>query len=152
LLDDETVSLDNGTVGTLWTDRIDLVQPDVHVLAYYESGEYSGRPAITRRGYGAGHTTYVSTRLSPDGRRLVLQECLGVSGVASDLSASARGNVEVVIRENEENEFWFFVNLTDEPVDLGTPEGQVLVPADADRLTGLPARAVAALRRSRTAP
>jgi beta-galactosidase len=152
LLDDETVSLDNGTVGTLWTDRIDLAQPDVDVLASYESGEHSGRPAITRRRYGAGHATYVSTRLSPDGRQRILQECLGVSGVVSDLSPSAHGKVEVVVRENQDSEFWFFVNLTDGPVDLGTPQGQVLVPADTDRLTHLPARGVAALRRPLPAP
>jgi beta-galactosidase len=90
--------------------------------------------------------------LGPDGRQLILQECLRVSGVTSDLTASARGSVEVVIREDEDSEFWFFVNLTDEPVDLDPPQGQVLVPADMDRLTRLPARGVAVLRRDLAAP
>lgn len=38
LLDHESVDLDNGTVGTMWTDRIDVVADDVDVLARYVTG------------------------------------------------------------------------------------------------------------------
>jgi ABC-type sugar transport system permease subunit len=31
LLDDDSVTLDSGTVGTLWTERVEVTEPDVQV-------------------------------------------------------------------------------------------------------------------------
>ena len=44
LLDGDTVDLDNGTTGSLWTDRITVTGPDVEVLARYRTGTYAGAP------------------------------------------------------------------------------------------------------------
>ena len=53
LLDDEEVTLDDGTIGTLWTDRITVTAPDTEVLATYTTRRpQAGRPAVTRRPAG----------------------------------------------------------------------------------------------------
>jgi beta-galactosidase len=114
LLDDERVRLDNGTTGTLWTDRIDVTGPGTEVLASYASGDAAGRPAITRRGVGAGSATYVSTRLGPDGLAPVLGDLLARAGVESELPAGLRGRVELAIR----GDVRFLMNRTDEEINL----------------------------------
>jgi beta-galactosidase len=62
----------NGTFGTVWADRVDVVDDSLEVLASYTSGEATGRPALTRRRTLRGSATYVSTRLHPDGIEPVL--------------------------------------------------------------------------------
>jgi beta-galactosidase len=150
LLDGETVALDNGTVGTLWTDRIDVTDPTVTVLARYASGEQTGRAAITRRPTATGSASYVSTRLGADGLAFVVADLVAAAGVHSELPVSARGQVELTIRHHADEEFWFLVNLTDGPVEIDGIEGQVLVPTAPAR-TGsaltLAPRGVAVLRR-----
>jgi beta-galactosidase len=112
LLDDEQVALDNGTVGTLWTDRIDVL--DAETLASYKTGEMSGRAAVTRRAVGSGSAAYVSTRLGPDGLVPVLDGLLSRAGVVSELPASLRGRVELAVR----GPVRFYINRTDRPVEL----------------------------------
>jgi beta-galactosidase len=119
LLDDERAELDNGTAGTLWTDRIE-VAPDTEVLASYKTGEMAGRPAVTRHPFGAGSAGYVSTRLGPDGIAPVLAEFLSRAGVTSELPPDLRGRVELAVRDD----IRFLINRTDAPVDLG-PDGRL---------------------------
>jgi len=126
LLEHESVELDNGTVGTLWTDRVDLVSPEAEGLVRYTTGAQTGRPAITRRITGRGSASYVSTRLGPVGLRPVLAGLLDAAGVASDLPEELRGRVEVTIRTNEVDDFWFVVNRGREPVELAGLDGDVL--------------------------
>jgi beta-galactosidase len=114
LLDDEQVALDNGTVGTLWTDRIDLTDPSTEALVSYKTGEMSGRPAVTRRPVGSGSASYVSTRLGPDGLAPVLDTLLSRAGVTSELPPELRGRVELAVR----GPVRFYINRTDLPVEL----------------------------------
>ncbi|GAA0576169.1 beta-galactosidase [Paractinoplanes ferrugineus] len=121
LLDDESAALSNGTVGTVWTDRIDLTDESTEVLASYDSGEMSGRPAVTRRPVGNGSAAYVSTRLGATGLTPVLSTLLDRANLHSDLPVALRGQVEVAQR----GDFRFVVNRTDNPLDiteLGAPE------------------------------
>ncbi|WIM94168.1 beta-galactosidase [Actinoplanes oblitus] len=118
LLDGETAELDNGTTGTLWTDRIDVTGPDVEILARYKTGDQAERAAITRRAVGAGSAAYVSTRLGADGLTVVLPALLDAAGVVSELPPELRGRVELAVR----GEHRFLINRTAEPVDLG-PDG-----------------------------
>jgi len=153
LLDDESVSLDNGAVGTMWTDRMEVTDPAVKVLARYASGEQAGRPAITRRPVGGGSASYVSTRLGSVGLAPVIDELAGVAGLRSDLPRGARGRVELAVRRNETEEFWFLINLTAEPVDVDGIEGEILVPIGATRSAGqltLAERGVVVVRRPRS--
>jgi len=132
LLDGDTAELDNGTTGTIWTDRIDVTDGGTSVLSSYRTGDQAGRPAITRRVAGAGSAAYVSTRLGPDGLTSVLGDLLSRTGVRSELPAELRGRVELAVR----GETRFVINRTEEPVDLTALGG-------ADRT--LTARGVAVL-------
>jgi beta-galactosidase len=114
LLDDEQVALDNGTAGTLWTDRIDVVDASTEVLVSYKTGEMAGRAAVTRRSVGPGSASYVSTRLGPDGLVPVLDSLLSRAGVVSELPAEVRGRVELAVR----GPVRFYINRTDRPVEL----------------------------------
>ncbi|MDI6097189.1 beta-galactosidase [Actinoplanes sp. NEAU-A12] len=118
LLDDESVELDNGTTGSLWTDRID-VGDDVEVLAHYKTGEQAERAAVTRREVGSGSAAYVSTRLGPDGLAALLPELLGPAGVTGELPPEWGGRVELAIR----GDHWFLINRTDEAVDVSALPG-----------------------------
>ena len=110
----ETVALDAlGATGSVWTDRIDVVDPGVEVLARYTSGEQSGRPAITRRAVGAGSATWVSTRID-DPTLPALASTLLPADVTPELGPEAAGRVELVVRDR----FRFLVNRTDDEIDV----------------------------------
>ncbi|MGW6682772.1 beta-galactosidase [[Kitasatospora] papulosa] len=150
LLEDVEVRLDNGLTGTLWTDRIDVTAPDeVTVLARYETGDQAGRPAVTRRApEGGGSAAYVSTRLGRHGLPEVLRPLLSGAGVRSELPAEARGLVELTVRTDGSQAYWFLVNRTDEPVAFEAVAGEVLsgpAPTDGGGLV-LGSRGVAVLR------
>ncbi|MGY0022394.1 beta-galactosidase [Streptomyces sp. YJ-C3] len=146
LLDGDTVDLDNGTTGSLWTDRISVTGTDVEVLAGYRTGAYASRPAVTRRRTGRGSAAYVSTRLGADGLAALLPGLLAPAGVSSELPAEARGSVETAVRRDGESRYLFLVNRSDEPVELPGITGDVLVgPEPGDALV-LPSREVAVLR------
>ncbi|MFF3491607.1 beta-galactosidase [Streptomyces sp. NPDC002795] len=145
LLDGDRVDLDNGTTGSLWTDRISVTGTDVEVLAGYRTGTYASRPAVTRRGTGRGSASYVSTRLGVDGLTVLLPELLAPAGVGSELPEQARGLVEEMVRRDAEHRYVFLVNRGDERVALPGLTGEVLVgPAGQDLV--LAPRQVAVLR------
>lgn len=148
LLDGETAELDNGGTGTLWTDRIDITDPEAtEVLASYKTGDQAGRAAITRRTVGTGSAAYVSTRLGARGLEPVLAQLLAAAGVDRELPEELQGRVELVVRENADTEFWFLVNRTAEQVDAGGVAGEMLS-GEAGRIVLAP-RGVAVLQRPR---
>ncbi|XVV08254.1 beta-galactosidase [Actinoplanes sp. CA-131856] len=121
LLAGDTVALSDGLEGTLWSDRIDLIDPATEVLATYKTGDYAGRPAVTRRAAGKGSAAYVSTKLAPNALAPLLKDLAGRAGVVSELPSELRGRVELTVREGVR----FVVNRTDEQLDissLGGPE------------------------------
>ncbi|MHC5903005.1 beta-galactosidase [Streptomyces sp. S6] len=126
LLAGESVALDDGTTGTLWTDRVSLADDATEVLARYASGDQSGRPAVTRRSTGGGSASYVSTRLGVEGLTALLPKLLAPAGVESELPEQARGRVELTVRKGAEEKFLFLVNRTDDTVGLGAFAGEVL--------------------------
>lgn len=119
LLDDECVELDNGLVGTLWTDRMDLTDRDTEVLARYRTGDSAGRPAITRRQHGSGSAAYVSTRLGPTGIVPVLKHLADRAGIDSDLPPDLRGAVELTVRGSRR----FLINRTNRAIDVSSFAG-----------------------------
>jgi beta-galactosidase len=150
LLDEEVV-LDNGGVGTRWTDRVVVTNTQTQVLATYKTGPQAGRPAITRRAVGAGSASYVSTRLGPDGLEPVLARVLEEAGVVSELPTSLRGRAELTVRTHGDREYWFLVNRTDEVLDLSdvdVPGPPLLCSSEMDPLEhGLPGSGVAVFAR-----
>ena len=151
LLDEERVELDNGTTGTLWSERIAVTGPDVEVLLWHKAGELDASPAVTRRTVGTGSAAYVSTRLGPAGLTPLLDELLERAAVRGELPEGLHGRVELAVRGNDEAEFWFLINRTAEPVEVPELEGELLL---GERGTGpgrpvlLAPRGVAVLRRS----
>ncbi|WP_402462227.1 beta-galactosidase [Isoptericola aurantiacus] len=127
----DAVRLDDGSVGTLWSDRID-VRPGTEVLARYLDGQQAGRAAVTRRPVDAGSAAYVSTRLGAAGIRPLLGRLLDAAGVGSELPEPLRGRVELTVRRSAEAEYWFLVNRTDEPVGLTGLAGERLVSTTPD--------------------
>ncbi|WP_129666510.1 beta-galactosidase [Phytoactinopolyspora endophytica] len=133
LLPGESVTLDSGATGSLWSERLEVTDPQVKVLASYASGEHSGRAAVTRRSTGDGSATYVSTRLGADGVEPLLAELLASAGVSGDLPLGTGRRVELVVRTDGTDEFWFLVNRTSEPVEVPGLTGDMLT---GDVLTG----------------
>ncbi|MGW1846659.1 beta-galactosidase [Streptomyces sp. NPDC001966] len=147
LLADESVSLDDGSTGALWTDRITLADERTEVLARYDSGHQAGRPAVTRRATDAGTASYVSTRLGVEGLTSLLPRLLEPAGVESELPGTARGRVELVVRRNTRERFLFLVNRTDGAVALPGFAGEVLCGTAGDGGLVLGPREVAVVRR-----
>ncbi|GAA3762154.1 beta-galactosidase [Salinactinospora qingdaonensis] len=150
LFDGETVHLDDGSTGTLWTDEITVTDPAVTVLASYTTGAHAGRPAITRRQAGSGSAAYVSTRLGAHGLPDILARLLETTGVTSELPPQAHGRVELTIRGHGDTDYWFLVNRTQEPVALPEISGQVLAREDegSEEPLVLAARGVTVVRRT----
>ncbi|WP_310739532.1 beta-galactosidase [Microbispora sp. H10830] len=145
----EAVDLDLGVTGTLWTDRIDLTGPATEVVATYKTGDHAGRPAVTTRRTGAGSASYVSTRLGPEGLGVVLPHLLDAAEVTSELPPEARGLVDVAVRTDGTDDYWFLINRTDRHVDLSAIPGDPLHGPALARDTTLAPRQVRVLRRPR---
>jgi beta-galactosidase len=153
LLAGETVALDNGSTGSVWTDRIEA-GGDTEVLVSYHDGDQAGRPAVTRNAVGVGSATYVSTRLGPAGIAPVLATVLEGAGVESELPATVRGSVELAVRSAGEDVFWFLINRTAQPIALPGVTGDVLVGASGTATEAeieLGGSEVVVVRRPRTA-
>ncbi|MFE5111897.1 beta-galactosidase [Streptomyces sp. NPDC056663] len=153
LLDGDTVevALDETTLGTVWTDRITVTDPEVEVLAEYRSGAYAGRPAVTRRAVGQGSAAYVSTRLGAEGLTALLPKLLASAEVSSELPAEARGKVELTVRRDDDSRYLFLVNRTDETVPVTGLAGDLLIGrTDDDGALVLSPRDVAVLRQPAT--
>ncbi|MFF3736969.1 beta-galactosidase [Streptomyces sp. NPDC002566] len=148
LLDGQSVELDDGGTGTLWTDQVDVADDDTEVLVRYRTGTHAGRPAVTRRVTERGSASYVSTRLGVDGLVPLLPRLLEPAGVRSELPAELRGRVELTVRRNASERFLFLVNRTDAAVPVTALDGEVLLGArDEGGALVLGPREVAVLRR-----
>ncbi|MEU0058729.1 beta-galactosidase [Streptomyces sp. NPDC006334] len=148
LLDGQSVELDDGGTGTLWTDQVEVADDDTEVLVRYRTGTHAGRPAVTRRVTERGSASYVSTRLGVDGLVPLLPRLLEPAGVRSELPAELRGRVELTVRRSASERFLFLVNRTDAAVPVTALDGEVLLGArDEGGALVLGPREVAVLHR-----
>ncbi|WP_432052784.1 beta-galactosidase [Streptomyces xiamenensis] len=130
----ETVALDDGSTGSLWSE--DLTPAGARAEVSYAAGELSGRPALTRHTYGEGTARYVSTLPEPAALRALLARAAEAAGAAPALPGAPEG-VEAVRRGG----LLFLLNHTREPIT---------VPLDvphSDLLTGHPHAADVRLER-----
>jgi beta-galactosidase len=80
---DESVRLDHGWTGSLWTERLQVL--DAEVVAGYADGPLAGSPALTRRGLSGGGTAwYVSTRLDDAARAALVARFTETARIAPD--------------------------------------------------------------------
>lgn len=147
LLDGASLALDDGSVATLWSDDLTVIDPSVTVLASYDSGYLSGQPAITRRSApGGGSATYVSTHLDRKDLTALLKKLLETFGVHSELPEDLRERVELTVRAGESAEYWFLTNRTEESVSLAGLAGEPLTGLPKTGEHTLPARGTVVLR------
>ncbi len=146
LADSTGVELDNGTVGSLWADRVDVQDADV-VVSYSDAGEYDGGAAVTRRAVGKGSAGYVATRLGAEGLQPVLKHFAEAAGLSPELPTELTGAVELVLRAGANEEFAFVINRTDAVVDASAVQGAVISGSGEPGSVKLGPREVAVLRR-----
>ncbi len=126
----ETVTLDDGTSGSLWTEQLEVT--DAKALARYASGPLTGVPATTRRETGSGAAWYVATRLDPGGLTELLSVILSAGGVSATVPVPA--GVEVVRRVGPGASWLFVINHTDAPVELAVRGYDLVSEGEVDSL------------------
>ncbi|MFJ4036480.1 beta-galactosidase [Microbacterium sp. NPDC090007] len=109
----QTVALDDGTTGTIWSERLRAV--DAEVDARFVDGPAAGQPARTRRDVGAGSAWYLATLPAADAYRDLLARAAQAAGIRS---TAAHPGVEIVRRAGTDRAFTFVVNHTTETVEI----------------------------------
>jgi beta-galactosidase len=152
LLDGETVTLDDGTTGTRWSEDVEL--HGASALASYTGGPLDGRPALTRHDHGDGTGWYLSTRLEAKALAGLVGQVLRAAGVPVP---ELPPGVEVLRRSGDGVDWLFCFNHGDEPRELPLRGHDLLTGRTAEGSLTLPPGGVAVLRVSgsaagRTAP
>jgi beta-galactosidase len=139
------VALSDGSAGTLWSE--DLRTEGAEAVTAYAAGPLTGKPAVTRYGFGAGTGWYVSTKLDDAAYRALIGRVLAESGVRPEVAGLPAG-VEAVRRRAADGRSWLFViNNTERQVSVPV-RGRDLLAARAVPPEGLtvPAGGVAVVR------
>lgn len=106
LLPGQEEQTDAGWTATLWTERVEAVDAEVHVRL--RTGDLAGVPVLTRRRDGDGTATYLATRPDADGIRAIVAEWLAT--VSIEPVAVADAGLELVRRRGETGSFLFALN------------------------------------------
>ncbi|NUT31208.1 MAG: beta-galactosidase, partial [Streptomyces sp.] len=129
LLPGESVGLDGGGTGVLWSERVRLTGAEA--VESYTTGPLAGVPAVTRNSLGQGATWYLATQPDAATLAVLLDRIRAEAGVAP-VRATPEG-VEAVLRRGTDADYLFVINHSGR-------DAEVTVPADAtELLTGKPA-------------
>lgn len=109
----QSVTLDDGSTGTVWSERLRAV--DAEVDARFSDGPAAGLPARTRRAVGDGQAWYLATLPDPSAYRALLSRAAEAAGIRT---VDTRPGVEVVRRANAERAFLFVINHTTDTVEI----------------------------------
>ncbi|UED86449.1 beta-galactosidase [Streptomyces profundus] len=136
----ESVRLDDGTRGTLWSEELELAGAET--VAAYADGELAARPAVTRHRHGRGTAWYLSTLPEPPALVELLATAAGEAGVTPPLPALP-ADVEAVRRGGH----LFLINHGADAVTvpLPTPHLEVLTGREHGARLLLERRGVAVL-------
>ncbi|HEY8473182.1 MAG TPA: beta-galactosidase [Natronosporangium sp.] len=136
----EQVVLDNGWVGTIWTEHARVEAATV--VAWYADGPVAGCPAVTRHPAGAGTAWYLGTRLAdPD-----LATLLRKAG-AAPLLPDAPPGLEAVRRQHPDGRsYLFLVNHAVTPATVAGTGTDLLTGTDWAGAVTVPAGEVVVLR------
>ena len=150
LLEHESIKLNDGSIGTMWSEEVDVVGGEVDILRTYTEGDLKGRAAVTRRSTSKGSASYVSTRLGVEGLQGLLLELLLKADVASPLPESLRNKVEQVIRvaQDGKTEWDFFINRRATEVELKSVHGELVVASGNPGIGKLAPSGVSVFRRT----
>jgi beta-galactosidase len=135
----ETISLSNGSSGSIWSEFVRVTSATV--VSEFTSGTVAGHPAITSHSFGQGRALYVATALDEASFASLMADVLDGAGVAR---SSLGPDVEVVVRANQSERFRFVINHSGSAVSVdghgieltsGDPvNGSLEVPAGAVRV------------------
>lgn len=148
LQEGETVALDDGSAGVLWSEKVHAL-PGTEVVRRFAGGPLDGVPALTRRPVGAGAAWYLATwPADAVGLQAVVDALVDESGVARVLPDLPDG-VEVTRRTADDGRSWLFVLNHTDATAMVAARGEVLVGGTVDAEAGtlaVPAGGVAVLR------
>jgi beta-galactosidase len=114
LLEDDVVTLTDGSTGRIWTELLHL--DGAQAVASYVDGPVAGSPAVTRHQFGGGIAHYVTTVLDAPSTTRLLHALCGEAGVTSPTIAEA--GVETVRRQGDDASYLFVINHTDREVEV----------------------------------
>lgn len=150
VLEDDSVRLDDGATGTIWSEEVDVAGDSVDILRTYTEGDLKGKAAITGSSHGKGSASYISTHLGNEGLQRLLPELLTEADVTSSLLGSLRNEVENVIRiaQDGKTEWDFLINRTATEVELKGVHGELMLGSGDPAIGKLGARGVSVFRRT----
>ncbi len=129
LAPDETVALDDGTVGDCWSQTVHL--RGAEALVRFRGGHLDGVPAVTRHAVGDGVAYHVGTRLDPAALRRLLADVVAAAGVERHHPQAGDG-LEVVRRHAGDRTYLVVVNHDDAPRELTLTGHDLLGGRDLD--------------------
>jgi beta-galactosidase len=133
LHENETVTLDNGMMGSAWSE--DLALDGAAAVASFTSGPGAGIPAITRHQHGEGSAWYTSTKLDNDDLGRFVRDVLADAGIVTELLPEG---LELTTRRNGSEIYTFLINHSEQPISAPV--------RGIDLLTGDPSAAEVAPR------
>lgn len=110
----ETVLIDDGTTGTVWTEHLHLA--GATAVASYVDGPLPGVPAVTANKFGNGRSWYVATKLDDRGVAKLVDTIADEVGIAP--SERPPADVEMVRRRNTDASYLFVINHSPDAVNL----------------------------------
>ncbi|OEV06386.1 beta-galactosidase [Streptomyces nanshensis] len=143
---------ESGARADLWSEAVELEGAEA-VAVFGGDGDLSGRPAVTRRTYGAGTVWYAATRLEQGAMRGLLDHVREAAGVRPVLPGLPP-HVQATVREDDRHRCLFLLNHGGESAVVELPEpmhdrlGGEPAP-DAVTSVTLPPRGVAVMERPR---
>ncbi len=112
------LGLDDGSVGTLWSEPV-AVGEGTEIVTRYCDGLFTGGAAITRRAVGQGAAWYLASRLDPHGSDLLVRRLLAAAGVEALTLPEGVEVVHRVATSAGDDRLWTFVlNHSEQPTDL----------------------------------
>lgn len=115
------VMFDNGKSGEVKDYAEILRVEDAHILGTYTSDFYKDQPAVTVKKKGKGHAYYVGGRLSSECMRDLFVTMAETAGITMK---SLPEGVEYHVRQNDERQYEFYINMQDENRTVTDVNGQ----------------------------
>ncbi|MEV0012573.1 beta-galactosidase [Streptomyces sp. NPDC047973] len=144
LLQDETLTLDDGTRGSLWSEKTRL--EGAQAVRTWADGPLEGLPAVTRNRAGRGSAWYVGTRPDADGVARIVDALLDEAGVAPAAAGLPLGVEAVRRRADDGTSYLFLINHTHQDVDVAVVGHELIRGQDVSARLTVPALETAVVR------
>ena len=104
----------------------EILVPDkgTKTMAKWRGGHFKGRCAVSLRTVGKGAVVYAGVYLTGPMIRLLLPALAGIAGLEPLWPAAPKG-VEVVRRQDDKKQVWFFINHNEKPCRFRMPDGKI---------------------------